>query len=318
MQVLTTTTQIDPVTQRFFNRTLLWGAYPALCYERFAQMADIPDGEGDTILWRRYNALAVATTPLTEGVDPAGKQLSKTDLTAQIQQYGDFVVITEKVNIMNREKIFTVAAKKQSRQAGRTKDQITRDYLAACASSTNADGGSNGDTPTEVTASDVEGVVETLLGNDAQFLTEIMAGQAKEGTAPVDASFFGIIDTDVMVDFKGCSGWQKVSEYPDPKRAAKDEVGCLDYVRFLMTSAGYYSNDASSLSADIFYTMIFGEDAYGSVKLGGRNLQNVVHGFNEAGSVLNLRATSGWKFWTVTRILNDNYMHILKHTKGAR
>lgn len=317
MQVLTTTTQIDPVTQRFFNRTLLWGAYPALVYERFAQVSDIPDGEGDTAMWRKYNALANATTPLDDGIDPPGKQLSKTDMTAKMQQYGDFVVITEKVNIINKEKVFTVAAKKLSRQAGRTKDQLSRDYLAACASSSNASGGSNGDTPTEVTSGDVDSVVEVLLGNDAQFITEVIAGAAKEGTAPVDASFFGIFDTDVLRDFKNCSGWQKKSEYPDPKQAVKDEVGALDYVRFLMTSAGYYADNASSLSADIFYTMIFGEDAYGTVKLGGRNIQNVVHGFNEAGSVLNLRATSGWKFWHVLRILNDNNMHILKHTKSA-
>lgn len=317
MQILTTTSQIDPVTQKFFNRTLLWGAYPALVHERFAQVADLPEGEGDTIMWRRYTALAAATTPLSDGIDPPGKQLAKTDLAAQVSQYGDFLAITEKVNLINKEKVFTVAAKKLSRQAGRTKDQLTRDYLAACASSTNCTSGSNGDTPTEVTSIDIDGIVQTLLGNDAQFITEVMAGAAKEGTAPVDASFFGIMDTDLLKDFKACSGWQKVSEYPDPKSALKDEVGAMDYLRMLMTSAGYYTSATSTLTAATYYVPIFGEDAYGTVRLGGRNIENVVHGFNEAGSVLNLRATSGWKFWHATRILNDNYMHIAKCTKSS-
>ena len=317
MQVLTTAAQIDPTTQRFFNRTLLWGATGALVYERFAQMADLPEGEGDTLMWRTYNYLANATTPLTDGYDPPGKQMSKADIFAKVEQYGDFIAITEKVNLMNKEKVFTVAAKLNSRQAGSTKDQLVRDYLAACASSTNCVGGSNADTPTEVTSQDLDGIVEVMLGANAKRITEVMEANSGQGTAPVDASYFGVFDTAVMRDFKGVAGWQKVSEYPNPKSAVKDEVGATEYIRWLMTSEGYFSDNTSNLSADIYYSMIFAEDAYGSVRL-GKNIENVVHGFNEAGSVLNLRATSGWKYWHGCRILNDNYMHVAKHTRGPR
>ncbi len=190
--ILTTTDIIDPAEQRYFQRVLLWGAYPALCYARFGQKAEIPQGEGDVCMWRRYTALATAKTPLGEGVTPPGKQLAKSDITAQMQQYGDYVLISDKVTVLNKEKVLTVAAKKLSRQFGRTEDELVRDYLAACASSTDAANGSNGDTPTEITAADVDVVVQTLLGNDAQFITEIVSGSAKVGSGPVDASFFGI------------------------------------------------------------------------------------------------------------------------------
>jgi N4-gp56 family major capsid protein len=38
--------------------------------------------------WRRYNSLATTGTRLTEGVTPAGKKLTTTDITAQLYQDG--------------------------------------------------------------------------------------------------------------------------------------------------------------------------------------------------------------------------------------
>jgi N4-gp56 family major capsid protein len=88
---LTTTTQIDPGVNTFYDRVLLKRALPLLVHDKFGQIRNIPAKSGTIIKFRRYSSLTVATTPLTEGTTPAGKQLSKTDLTAQVSQYGDFV-----------------------------------------------------------------------------------------------------------------------------------------------------------------------------------------------------------------------------------
>jgi len=48
-----------------------------------------------------------------------------------------------------------------------TEDQLTRDMLAATASFINCVGGVNGDIPTEITRSDVDEVVRTLMTNNA-------------------------------------------------------------------------------------------------------------------------------------------------------
>ncbi len=48
-----------------------------------------------------------------------------------------------------------------------TEDQLTRDMLAATAGFINCVGGVNGDNPTEITRSDVDEVVRTLLDNNA-------------------------------------------------------------------------------------------------------------------------------------------------------
>ncbi len=314
MDNLTTTTQVDPAVGVFYDRVLLSRATPALVHDRFAQKKSIKGKSGTTIKFRRYASLAVAKTPLVEGVTPPGKQLSKTDLTAQASQYGDFVHITDVVDLTVEDPVLTEAAILLGEQMGETLDELTRDILAACASSTNAANGGNGKTPTEFSKEDIDLVVDILLGNNAKFISDqyIKAGTG-QGTQPVRAAYFGIFDTDCRATLEACPNFLPVHKYPNPAAAQKDEWGATDNVRWLMTSKGYYTAG----TPDIYFNMIFGKEAYGVVDIEGGNAQNIVKPFGSGGTSdpLNQRATSGWKCWWVARILNDNFMHILKTTK---
>jgi hypothetical protein len=62
-----------------------------------------------------------------------------------------------------------------------TEDQLTRDMLASTASFINCVGGVNGDQPTEITRYDVDGVVQTLLGNNAYTILDNIEGEDKFG-----------------------------------------------------------------------------------------------------------------------------------------
>jgi len=61
-----------------------------------------------------------------------------------------------------------------------TEDQLTRDMLASTASFINSTGGVNGDNPTEITRSDVDTVVRTLLNNDAYTVLDNIEGEDKK------------------------------------------------------------------------------------------------------------------------------------------
>lgn len=316
---LTTTTQVDPAVGIFYDRVLLKRAVPALVHDRFAQKKGIKSKSGTTIKFRRYNSLTVAKTPLQEGVTPPGQQLSKTDLTAQVSQYGDFVHVTDVVDLTVEDAVLTETAILLGEQMGETLDEITRDILAACASVTNASGGFNGDTPTEITQDDVDAVVDTLLGGNAKFISNIIKAGTGVGTAPVRAAYWGIFDTDIRRDVEDCEDWLGAHQYPNQSDIQADEWGSTGNVRWLMTTKGYYTDDTSNLGADTYYLPIFGKDAYGTIKLDGGTVQNIVKEFGSGGTSdpLNQRATSGWKAWWVARILNDAFMHILKVTKNV-
>ena len=89
----TTTTQISAAVNNFYNRTMLKAARPLLLHTRYAQVKDLPRNNSGVIKFRRYALLSANTTALTEGVTPSGTQLSVTDVSGTIAQYGKFAVL---------------------------------------------------------------------------------------------------------------------------------------------------------------------------------------------------------------------------------
>src|SRR3990167_9229046 len=127
----TTTTQIDSAVNNYFDRNLLVRAYPNFVHTRFAQVKDIPKNGSDVIKFRRYTNLTAATTALSEGVTPVGSQLAKTDVTATVLQYGDFVTITDFLTMTTLDPILNETSNLLGDQAGDTLDQLCRDILVA-------------------------------------------------------------------------------------------------------------------------------------------------------------------------------------------
>lgn len=322
---LTTTAAIDPAVETFYDRVLLRAAFPRLVHLKWAQHASMDKKRGNTYKWRRYSNLSVATTPLTEGADPPGQALSKTDLTAQMSWYGDFVHVTDVVDLTVEDAVLTVAAEKLGLQQGQTFDTLMRDILSACASATNAAGGSNGNTPTEITTADIEGVVQTLLGYNAEMVTEMIKGSSGVGTSPVRPAFWGIINTAIIDDLEDCAGFKATAEYASQGDVDDAEWGTVKNVRFC-----YSTNAKATAETPVQYHIpIIGKDAYGDVALLGKHnmkngetwftSENIVKPFGSGGTAdpLNRKATSGWKAVWAARILNDQFMHILEVTASA-
>lgn len=62
-----------------------------------------------------------------------------------------------------------------------TEDQLTRDALAASATQYTCTGGSNGDSPTNLSVSDISEVTIGLLGNDAWMILDREIGEERFG-----------------------------------------------------------------------------------------------------------------------------------------
>jgi len=124
-------TTLDDDTQTFYNRTLLVRAVPELVHDKFGQQKPIKMNSTRKQTFRRYNAFAINTTPLIEGVTPLGKDLSKTDVTCTLSQYGDFTTVTDVATWVSRDKVLTEAAEVLGEQAGQSVDAVWRDILVA-------------------------------------------------------------------------------------------------------------------------------------------------------------------------------------------
>jgi len=100
MALITGTSDVAVNLQGHYDRNLLERGLDALVHDRFGQVRPLPKNKGTRINFRRYGALAVNTTPLSEGVTPTGKKLTTTDVYALVKQYGDFITISDWISMV--------------------------------------------------------------------------------------------------------------------------------------------------------------------------------------------------------------------------
>ena len=306
---LTTTVEVDPAINISYQRTLLQPPTPKYVHNKFAQKFSIARKSGNTIKMRRYARYSAATTPLTEGITPNGHKQSKVYLLAQVSQYGDFATITDVVDLTVQDPNITIEVTRQNDQMMNTVDQLTRDVLAASASSTTCANSSG--VGTLLNKTDIDSVRQTLRGNNADYMTRLIKGGTAQGTSPIRPSYWAIADTDLEDDLEGVSGFKSMANYAAQQSVDEAEWGQTGNVRWLTTTQGY-------VSSSVYSCPIIAQRAYGTVDISGGNAQAIIKGFGSSGTAdpLNQRATVGWKMWQVARILNDLFIHVLKCTNG--
>ena len=113
----------------YYSDYLIDMAEPELVHDQFGQKHPIPKNGGKIIEFRKYDPLPKAMTPLTEGVTPNGKKLSMGVITATVNQYGDFVELSDILLLTAIDNNLVQATKLLGSQAGRTLDTITREVL---------------------------------------------------------------------------------------------------------------------------------------------------------------------------------------------
>jgi len=319
----TTKTQIPDEVNNYYDRTLLERLLPLLVHTKFAQIRDIPRKSGsNTIKFRKYSALTVATTPLTEGTTPAGSQLSVTDITADALQYGDYVTLTDVVNYESEDAVLTEAAEVLGEQAAKSLDELCRDVLAAGTTVQYADSRS---ARLQLLASslmsvtEVRKAVKTLQDNNAHKITKIVNPDSGYSTSPINAAFVGICSPNTLYTLKGLTGWVPVEDYANKADVMDGEAGALDEVRFIVTSQAKnwaITNGPGSTALTVHGTIILGANAYGISRISGEALKNIVKPLGSAGTAdpLDQRTTSGWKATFVAKVLDEDAMIRIEHT----
>jgi len=314
----TTLTQVTAAVNNFYDRTMLKAARPLLVHTRWAQVRDIPRNNSLVIKFRRYSLLSAATTALSEGVTPSGSQLSITDVSATVAQYGDFVTLTDQLVFSTLDPVLTETADVLGQQAGNSLDQICRDVIVA---GTTIQYASSATTNATITASmkftraEVKEAVRTLQSNDARKVTRMVNPANGFNTSPLNACYVGIISEDSLFDLKDESGWTPVEEYASQKDVMEGEVGKLDEVRFVMTT----NAKTTSSTVTVHTSLIMGMDFYGISRVSGEAMRNIVKPLGSAGTAdpLDQRQTSGWKATFVAKILNENFAVAVRHAVSS-
>ena len=314
------TSDISQRTTVYADRRLLTRAAKNNILGQFGQVRELPGKKGTVIVFRRYNKLAVATTPLTEGVTPSGKTLTKTDVSVQVKQYGDFVWISDVIQDTHEDPVLQESVDVLGMQSEETYDVLRAGVLVAGTNVLFANGTVRSDVNTAISKTILRRAERALLRQEAKTITRIIKAGPDVATSPIPPSYIVVCHADLKMDLEQLADWTPVQKYPSTMGLINGEIGSSGLFRFVLdnnltpwTDAGGAKGSMISTTgtyADVYPLLVFGEDAYGLVPLAGQNAVQtyVANPKASTSDPLAQRGTVGWKGYTATVILNDLWM----------
>lgn len=320
---------ISPRTAAYASRDLLERGQHLLVTERFGQSKPLPQKKTKTITFRRYESLARATAPLGEGVPPTGQKLTKSDISATLEQYGDCVEITDVIMDTHEDPVLKEAIELCSEQAAETLEVVRISVLK---------GGSNVFYANNVSArtsvgsvmarGDLRRIVRSLRRQKAQTISNIVKAGPDIATEPVASAFFAMCHTDLVSDIRNLAGFIPVEKYSNSDKGLPGEVGKCEEIRFIATalfepweavatsvsSTTFLSSGSipsSNSYPDVYPVIIVAKNSYGIVPLQGKNaITPIVLNPNKPSKSdkLGQLGSVGWKTYQTCVRLNENWL----------
>ena len=301
---VTTDSGLSAENKTFYDRTLLESAKPNLIHSQFGQKRPIPKNGGKKIEFRRYGALPKALTPLTEGVTPDGRKLTVTAIEAEVHQYGDYVALSDVLDLTAIDNNVLEATKAIGNQAGLTLDTITRNILQAgtnvqycpkvgASGTTAVTSRADIDATCKLTVDEIKKAVATLKANNVP---------------KISGSYVAIIHPYAAYDLMSDPNWEEMHKYTSAENMYEGEIGRIAGVRFVESSEALIVKTSSNPA--VFCTLVLGENAYGITEVTGGGLKTIIKQLGSAGTAdpLDQRSTVGWKAMQTAEILQQNYM----------
>lgn len=306
--MITTTSSLPAPVQQSFSYKLLSVPVPYMIHKIPAMLKEMPRNGGTTLRMRRYNPLNTATVPLgNSGIHPPPQQLSAVNIDAKMDFYGTYIYLNEQVTLQNQDPVLNEAAQRLGVSLRQTEDELTRDMLSSTASFVNGVSGTNGDNPTEVSRDDIDEIVRVLMSNNAYSISDGIQGEDRFGTAPVRDGFFALGSTSLIGDLDKVTGFIPKIQYPNQDKTLRPEYCSISNLRFLLSSIGSISQNASMNGADVYNIFCCGLEAFACIEQDGYSAQFIYRPPIYDGP-LALNASVGYKFAEVPRITNDAWV----------
>lgn len=306
----TETGSLSAEMKTFYEKRLLDQAEPLLVHNQFGDKYPIPANNGKKIEFRKYSALPKALTALTEGVTPAGNSLTVTTVEGTVKQYGDWIQLSDMLQMTAIDNNVVQATKLLSSQAGRTLDTVTREVLA---------GGTNVIyAPKVVDGAETEVLSRSALTPECVLTPFVVMRAAATleamNTPKINGSYVLIIHPYCRETLQESPGWVDVVKYKEGNNTFSGEIGKIGDVRVVTTSEAKVINDStcpvveSTTYYSVFTSLLLGANAYGVTMLENGGLQHIVKQLGYGEDPLNQRSSCGWKATSVAVRLCEEYM----------
>lgn len=294
MQVITNVANQNQLTaedKTFYERALLERLLPELNFYKDAMKKKLPKNQGRTINFRRFNSLTAPSTSLTEGVTPDGNDLNVTAITATVAQEGDWISISDLIQMTGIDPIVTESCELLGEEAQKVIDTRIQTAISSGTNVFYAGGASTragleSATTKYLTGADIKKLVRKLKNANAKRFP--------------DGYYHMQIDPSIAYDLMSDSAWVDVTKYCQPEKMEKGELGKMHGMKFFeSTNLQVVDSSTGANKIDVHIAFAYGKDAYGVVDLesGAGKPEIIVKPNGSAGSSdpLNQRASAGWK-----------------------
>jgi N4-gp56 family major capsid protein len=292
---------LAPEVKTFYDKNLIEEASAALVHDQFGQKRPIPKNGGKTIEFRKFASLPKALTPLTEGVTPDGKNLNVTAITAEVAQYGDYVVMSDVLDLTAIDSVGVETSNLLGNQMGLTMDTVTRNELQSGTNVTYCPKVAADGTETEVTS---RSALDDTCQLTVKVVQQVVAKLKGQNAPKIDGKYVAIIHPYVAYSLMRDPEWVHAHTYGGTTNLFTGEIGEIAGVRFVETT------EAKVYEGGVFGTLFMGANAYGVIDINGAGAEFIYKPKGSAGTAdpLDQRSSAGWKGMKAAKILVDNYI----------
>jgi N4-gp56 family major capsid protein len=267
----------------FYERALLERLLPELNFYKDAMKKKLPKNSGKTINFRKFNSLTAPNASLSEGVTPDGNNLDVSKIEAVVAQYGDYVTISDLIQMTGIDPVLTETSELLGEEAGQLVDTKIQEAISTGTNVYFAGGvESRGAVATHLTGADIKKLVRKLKNANAKRFA--------------DGFYHMQIDPSIAYDLMEDDFWVDVSKYAKPEQMVKGELGKMHGMKFFESTN---LKTVTEGNKDIHIAYAYGKDAYACVDLenGAGKPEIIVKPNGSAGTndPLNQRASAGWK-----------------------
>lgn len=299
-----TTSTLSQLMQTYYDRLFIDTAKHWLVHEEGAQQRPLPQGEGKTVYFQRYTPLSLITSALTEGSNPTAVNLSATNVSVTVSEFGSYTKISKLLSLTAVDPKMKGAVEVMGQNAGESRDQLVRDK--ALVGGTAQLAGSNS------ALTDVA-ITDTL--SSAEIRKAVRTLKENKAMRYDDGYFIGKGSPYAFYDLMGDSTWVNAHTYKDGEELYRGELGKLHGVRFLESTNWKETANGGASNADIIHTFVHGKNAFGVTDLEGDEKKIYVKtpGPHSTDNPVDRFYTVGWAMTFAPKQLVSDWIVEIKH-----
>jgi len=256
--------------------------------------------QGLDVKFNRFDNPVANITALTDGVSPDGSTLTSATVTATLQQFGDFVSVSDQLQLAAINDTMKDAADLLSYKAALSLDTLARNELDTNGTQQFADGAITGGA--NASKNDVTVGTDTLRSDE---LRGVLKEFRISDVPPfADGMYRGVIHPLMEFDLiseSAANAFVVLAANTTNQVQEKGEIGVAYNIKLLRST----NIRADVTETNVYGNIFLGRNAFGTIWLVKNQVEMIVHPAGDAGSEdpLNQRSTVGYKFWYVAKVL---------------